>query len=93
MIEMCLLGGIFPISGSILEEHDGEYHVNDNSLRWGRTERRVVIPTSQLLSLDIFGGLYRRLTYQFEECWFVEKRYVWVDDSKIPLGISHTLLS
>jgi hypothetical protein len=44
-----LLHRVFPVPGSILKEHNGEYHMNYNSLGSIGTEVRIVIKASELL--------------------------------------------
>jgi hypothetical protein len=48
-----LLSCILPISGRILEEHDGKHHVNHNSLCCGRTEGGIIIELSQLTPMSV----------------------------------------
>lgn len=46
--EVGLLDRVFPVSGGILEEHDGEYHMHDDCLGIGELEIGVVIDAREL---------------------------------------------
>jgi hypothetical protein len=46
--EVRLLYRVFPIPGSVLEEHNGEYHMNYNSLGSSGTEVWIIIEPGEL---------------------------------------------
>ena len=46
--EVRLLNRVFPVSGSILEEHDGKYHVDYDSLGSSGTEVGIVVTPCEL---------------------------------------------
>ncbi len=51
--EIRLLYRVFPIPGSILEEHNSKYHMDCNGLSCRGMEVRVVVEASELSSFSL----------------------------------------